>query len=753
MAPLASSIDVVLPTTPLGLLVALIAALCAVCVAACCLLRRRSQLFPGGPDGSSRALFRQYREDAFLLQLERYGQGGRGKSGGEEGKSSSSSPPLTITMDTLTATAHPATVRALLMSRAHSVGRSWVYRLVAWMMPLSDGILFAADDEWKRRHSAFTPFFTGGHVAHYTAEMFAAAVKTAEAQLSSRPSSSSSSSSSPSPTPEEHRALCGASASLVRAALAPGNTPALGADRATGADLLTFVRWAAMRMLLVWGLGLNTDDEDEEGEGEGEGGGDNNGGRTVFPGSSPDHPAPVASPWEARRLARILDAYSRTCFEVLPAAERGRRPLLAWLSAYAALHGIAGHIRAVLDPISRRTRSQTTAAAAAAAARSTGGSLPSPPQPPPTTTPTPTPTPAFLETPFRRLVALGWSDADLASEVNHVHGAHKAIALLTTAALTELTAHPAARERCRAEMLACCGAPPANMSAADIVRSARQWAAAGGIAATASGSGGVGGGVWRPPTRADVEAGRLPFASRVMKETARRHVVSMGTMRRLGEPMVIPAGGGAAAATAGDSDASASAAASRHLLPGGHEVMVLLHALHHSRESWGDDAHVWEPDRWDAGSRYWQDRCAREGSASPPPPHCFPASCPDAYYPFLAGTRQCGGMVLAHLEFFAMLYAFLVVYDVNVVLPEVPAGAAAARAQETGGAAAEGVGGGVAVGCGRLLVPAPPGTAIAAIADPLEHRSPVDGVRFHLIKRPDMFTSIDGVVPFTVRRR
>lgn len=55
-------------------------------------------------------------------------------------------------MDNMLATCDPGLVRTLLMSRTHSLGRSWLYRLVANVMPYSDGILFMEGDDWRKRH-------------------------------------------------------------------------------------------------------------------------------------------------------------------------------------------------------------------------------------------------------------------------------------------------------------------------------------------------------------------------------------------------------------------------------------------------------------------------------------------------------------------------------------------------------------------------------------------------------------------------
>ncbi len=153
-----------------------------------------------------------------------------------------------------------------------------------------------------------------------------------------------------------------------------------------------------------------------------------------------------------------------------------------------------------------------------------------------------------------------------------------------------------------------------------------------------------------------------------------------------------------------------------------------------------------------------------------PPPHTFPSRCANSFFPFLAGTRQCAGMYLAEAEVLVMLYAFLVAYDVKVDLPAVvalppggdggaascsPPGPAVIPPLVDGGrvveGAPQGIGGGTALGCAKLLARPAPGSAIAVVSDPLA--TTTGGVRHVLVKRPDMFTGVDGVIPFTIGRR
>ncbi|RYG46652.1 hypothetical protein EON67_09330, partial [archaeon] len=74
----------------------------------------------------------------------------------------------TVRWGNILATCDPAVIKPLLQGRSHTIGRSWLYRLFARVMPYADGILFAADEEWRRRHRAFTPIFSGANIRHYT---------------------------------------------------------------------------------------------------------------------------------------------------------------------------------------------------------------------------------------------------------------------------------------------------------------------------------------------------------------------------------------------------------------------------------------------------------------------------------------------------------------------------------------------------------------------------------------------------------
>lgn len=163
---------------------------------------------------------------------------------------------------------------------------------------------------------------------------------------------------------------------------------------------------------------------------------------------------------------------------------------------------------------------------------------------------------------LQRMVDAGLDSVAVANEVNHLHGAHKALAFVLTATLFDLARHP-------------------------------KWVAAMRRELEAVVDGGLGDDAF--PTRQDME--RLPVCRAVMNEVLRMHVVSFGVVRRTGAPLEIAPG---------------------KVIPTDCDVMLLLHALHHDPAFWGDDAGDFNPSRWGVA--------ADGGEAPParaPPKHAF----------------------------------------------------------------------------------------------------------------------------------
>lgn len=331
-------------------------------------MKRVAAPFPQLPDGQGKVLFRQLREDAF----ERHVAAAGGK--------------LTFVIDSLVTTIDPAFIRTLLLSRAHSLGRSWLYRAVSWGMPYSDGVLFMAHDDWRRRHDAFTPIFAGANIRHYTLAMFegayleASAVQVKADILATAQAAvvAAWAAAGGRRTPAFTAALgdiCAAGDAALAArydtlraagggcfadmnrrlqvaeddaantvAPRPDGAPQLYLRRrrlaspvtlpgvpdldynytgpSSELDLLTASRWMAIRVLFSYGFGLNAA-----------------GGHLGSATPTPTPPQQVV----AATLARTLDDYARTALERMPHATSP--PAVAWLYQYARLWRLAFRIR------------------------------------------------------------------------------------------------------------------------------------------------------------------------------------------------------------------------------------------------------------------------------------------------------------------------------------------------------------------------------------------------------------------------
>ena len=319
-------------------------------------------------------LSRSKREDAFAEVVGGYG--------------------TTFMLNGCVATCDPAFVSKLLRTKEHSVGRSWVYRLLGNALPSGDGIIFLGDEAWRVRHREFTPALAGRAVKRYSLAMFEAAVSVADLQ----------------------RGGDGGCARRREDRLASGRPPPLGSTTRPGADLLTMVRWTATRVLLEFAAGAD-----------------------------PNTPHAIA-------LGRLMDAYARTAFEVLPGGHGG---LIGVVRAYFRLLRLAPAIRASASALvaggqpdshdgsnEGKTRDFTDATA--------------PRQPPPRSLLW------HMLHPTTPEGAAAFSPTAVASELNHLNGAHKAIALVTSLALFELSqpAHAGVRAALIEELEGVCGRPP-----------------------------------------------------------------------------------------------------------------------------------------------------------------------------------------------------------------------------------------------------------------------------------------------------
>lgn len=192
-----------------------------------------------------------------------------------------------------------------------------------------------------------------------------------------------------------------------------------------------------------------------------------------------------------------------------------------------------------------------------------------------------------------------FTDAEMGAAANHVHGAHKAASFVIACALHSIAQTPAWRTAMREEWAQ-------KLTGDDL-------------------------------TAEDVE--RLPVTRAVVQEALRRHVVSLGVVRKTGESIVLR----------------------EKLIPAGCEIVVLLHALHHHPDLW-TDPYKFAPDRWLTQE---QAAAALRGEVLPddvqlvkPAKHTFE--------PFLSGGRMCAGKVLALQELAIAIITILRVVDVHV---------------------------------------------------------------------------------------
>lgn len=527
-----------------------------------------------------------------------------------------------------TATCDPPLVREVLRSREHSLPRSLIYRVFAWLVPSSDGILFMADEDWKRRRSAVTYAFSGPHIGRFARIMHESAVETAEVLLREQRTASSAV-----VEPEDD----------VEART--GEAP-LG--RGVAHDLVSFTRVVALRFLMRWGFGLPVDIRHVghldlpsvsttviDGDASTPSGPPSSASASSSAAtSSSSGPDPLVAPVDVRledlaitrRLARELDYFTKTVFDRVFQAEGLGGALREYPKLYFSAYRLRNLVSTVLD------RHLDNAAAVGRWVPEHASDAPSSSSSSLSSSSSSSSSSALRPAPVNLVTALrqaGFTLAEMTSEVNHVQGAHKAIALVTACGLWELSRPENERWRVavRAELDAVLGA----------------WTGPG----SGKGASSPAAGVRLYPDRDDVE--RMPVLRRVLEETLRCHVVSMGVMRKLGHDVEYEG----------------------KVLPKDSEVLVMLHALHYDPETWGADAHVFNPDRFLRNPK------------------------PDTYYPFLEGLRRCAGFYVARLQFAVYVNAFLRLYDLRADTTALP----------------------------------------------------------RLRKRPDMFTNIDGVIPFHLARR
>ncbi len=375
----------------------------------------------------------------------------------------------TLRFEGMTATCDPQLMRRLLLRKEHTLPRSILYRVLAKACPSFDGILSCAGEEWKRRHRAFTPLFTGGHIAQYAGTIHGSISDVLKLQdAHGRPPTLEEACADlwqPSDTGPTGGIRCKPIA--LHDAAQWQETP-LGADAYAGVDLLSLVRWASLRVLLQWGFGMLPDTA------------------------------------EARALGREFHYYVGILQDVYPYVQGGTK-----LWAYAQLWISAQRMKALVKRVLEGKLFLQ-------AAKVEGG-------------------PGNFVT---AMLDADFSQAEIVSEMNHIHGAHKAAALGITVAMFELSrpVNAAWREALVAEFKAVLGDRP-------------------------------------HPQRSDLP--QLPVLAAVMDEVLRLHVVSFGTMRMTGSEEQHDG----------------------YVLPEGSEMQLWLHALHRHPEHF-PQPDVFDPHRF-----------------------------------------------------------------------------------------------------------------------------------------------------------
>lgn len=215
------------------------------------------------------------------------------------------------------------------------------------------------------------------------------------------------------------------------------------------------------------------------------------------------------------------------------------------------------------------------------------------------------------------MVEANYEEKAIFNEVNHLHGAHKAAAIMWAFTLYELCKKPQWQTRLRDEMAA--------------------------VIATHSGGHGDGG---KQGVLGREDLGELKQTMMVWKEVLRMHPIALGVLRQTGEDLTLP-------------QTATAAGVPAVTIPAGTPVVLLLQALHYHPSFWSDPTDF-KPDRWD------KDTSALH-TASDPGTDMETAS---AFVPFLDGKRQCAGRFLAELEFVSVLHVLLRTFDFELSDPD-----------------------------------------------------------------------------------
>jgi hypothetical protein len=182
-----------------------------------------------------------------------------------------------------------------------------------------------------------------------------------------------------------------------------------------------------------------------------------------------------------------------------------------------------------------------------------------------------------------RMAAAGFAIPEMAAELNHIFGAHKAAVFVLVQSLHDL---------CQPPRVVSCTTSPTNtnddnirapMSLNDVgglwwtERLREEWAEVLGVACTGTGTGGGNAPVSRSPRREDIigSVPLLPLTVAVIEEATRLHTVSLGVVRQTGAPITVDG----------------------ITIPSGTESVILISALHVHPALW-IQPHNFCPHRW-----------------------------------------------------------------------------------------------------------------------------------------------------------
>jgi cytochrome P450 len=166
--------------------------------------------------------------------------------------------------------------------------------------------------------------------------------------------------------------------------------------------------------------------------------------------------------------------------------------------------------------------------------------------------------------PWANPKSLNWIDGminanfslhDISNEVNHLHAAHKAIAIMITFAMYELARKKQWQDKAREEFLSVLGEGSDKYPSKDVLE-------------------------------------KLPICMSIWKETLRMHPISLGVLRETGA----------------DIETKRTDAGESMLIPGGTPIEVLLQALHFHPDYWNS------PEEFDPGR--WKDNTSQRSTLS-----------------------------------------------------------------------------------------------------------------------------------------